>query len=48
MSDSERRNKVVEVAELWPQLAALEDGELGPAERDELMALLDEAQAARR
>ena len=48
MSESDSRSGGIEVAALWRQLEELEDGSLGPAERDELMALLDESRAARR
>ncbi|MFZ9936455.1 MAG: LamG-like jellyroll fold domain-containing protein [Luteolibacter sp.] len=48
MRESEPRSGALEVADLWRQLAELEDGSLDPAQRDELMSLLDESRAARR
>lgn len=42
------RNGAIEVAELWRRLEELEEGSLDPAEREELMTLLDRSPAARR
>lgn len=48
MSESRSRCRAIKVESLWQQLAALEDGSMDPAEREELMVLLDESRAARR
>ena len=48
MRESDPRSGAIEVEDLWRQLAELEDGSLDPAQRDEVMALLDESRAARR
>ena len=48
MSDPGAEGARVDLVDLWGRLAKLEDNSLEAAERDELMALLDQSRAARR
>lgn len=47
MSETRAHSSAIKVEALWQQLAALEDGSMAPAEREKLMAVLEESRAAR-
>jgi hypothetical protein len=48
VSDLEDKGQSVEALVFWEKLVGLEDGSLSPVEREEMMALLEESEAARR